>query len=165
MKQGGTHESEFDVAAGRFLDGFAQRVSRRGILARIGKLALSLMGVALVPHLPIDRTFVVEAQSTDCDDWRLCGIHGFLCKACCDQGEQLYECPQCTNTGGSWSSCCTKPSDNCQYAITYTDCCSSATASIPCTGKSCNNNPNVNRNWCDDLGAFRCTVITVGPKC
>lgn len=175
MEHGDPHESKFDVAAGHLLDSFAQGISRRGILARIGKLALAVMGFSLVPHLPVDRTFVVEAQTTSCDNWKLCGIQGNLCKACCGQNDMLTACPQCTRTAASWTKCCPDTTGKC-FTITYTDCCgvtgtdpntqqpySDANAAA-CKGKFCSNNADVTTAY-DCADGYRCTVISVGSAC
>lgn len=171
MKQGGAHESKFDIAAGRFLDGFAQRVSRRGILARLGKFALTLLGLTLVPNLPLNRVCVVEAQNpsgASCDsDWRLCGIYGNLCKACCGGSASKTSCPSCTTRGSSWSRCCRDPNGNCKW-VSYFDCCGGGSDAANCKGTWCQGNCGGSEpNWCGGAGGnvYRCTIVSVGGSC
>lgn len=155
-------ESRFDLATSRALDNFAQRISRRGILARMGKFALGALGISLLPNLPLDRTFVAEAFGCD-TDWRLCGIYGFLCADCCGGTASLTTCPSCTTKGfSSWSSCCESEDGCIRRMITYWDCCGGTdTQAASCRGEQCRRNPVAQPAWCSS-GAYRCTVITQG---
>ena len=166
-------ESLFDDAAARMLDGFAQRVSRRGVLARLGKLALGLMGLTFVPTLPLDRTFIAEAQSVGCGDWQLCGICGRLCASCCGGGGSLTACPSCTKRGHfGWCKCCLDCNGR-WVMFEYWDCCGDEAGAADCEGTTCNNNcsPSI-IEWCRDpmnpmrsLGTYRCTVIVNRGSC
>jgi hypothetical protein len=169
-------ENNLDAAATRLLDYFSQRTSRRGIIARIGKLALGYMGLTLIPNLPLDRSFVASAQSVSCSDRILCGLCGNLCNECCGGGGPLYECPSCTTRGHyGWSKCC--PIDACgNYAMyEYWDCCGTVSGytdseAAACKGPKCENNCPQDV-WCLDpvtlevIGVYRCTVIVVGGSC
>ena len=165
-------ENRFDVVTASLMDGLAQRVSRRGVLAHIGKFALGLAGLSIVPTLPLDRTFVVEAQSIGCDDWRLCGICGKLCADCCGGSGSLTTCPSCTTKGHfAWTKCCTNPACE-ERMIEYWDCCGDAEGSDDCEGMTCNNNcsPSITV-WCrhpdtlEPLGTYRCTIIVDRGSC
>jgi hypothetical protein len=93
-----------DSQAARLLTVWGQRSSRRGLLAIVGKFALRLDRLSMLPLLPVDRVFAAVA---DCAlDWRLCGMWGRFCKDCCNQTASLYNCPTCTLQGSFWSFCC-----------------------------------------------------------
>lgn len=74
-----TSETHFDELSSRFLVGLSQRSSRRGVLAKLGKLALGLLGISILPNLPLDRIFKVRAQD-ECSPLELCGIYGRPCR-------------------------------------------------------------------------------------
>src|SRR5215207_764342 len=101
MSRGELRESNFDAATARVLNGLSQRVSRRSMIARVGKFAFGLLGV---PLLPLDRIVVTEANAqsgwgSGCKKWELCGIWGRLCNKCncrCETGPGADECPSCT---------------------------------------------------------------------
>ena len=96
---GGTHVDEHTA---RLLARLAQRSSRRGVLAGLGKLALAAAGAAVVAEvLPFDRT-VAEAAS--CGDVNLCGFCGRLCTCITGAGENYY--PGCATLGSYWVVCC-----------------------------------------------------------
>jgi methylamine dehydrogenase light chain len=165
-------ESRLDLVAANFLDHFAQRISRRGVVARIGKLTLGIMGMSLVPSLPLDRTFTVEAtggSGLDCGDWRLCGMCGSFCArrtSCCGGGTggDMFICPGCTQREQFWFKCCTDPCDpGNRRLINYHDCCGATNASVGCTGDPCE--AGCDREvYCASGNAMRCTVIQdMGP--
>lgn len=95
--------SEIEDRVARVLTGFAQRVSRRGLFARIGRLALSLLGVTTVILLPVNRV-IRKVEAANCSDWDLCGIYGRPCDCCV--GGTKYACPPETLEGSYWESCC-----------------------------------------------------------
>ncbi len=82
----------------------AHRHGRRSALARLG---VGLVGGALLPMLPFDRsggTGVAHAaggsaakpggptdDATRCEYWRYCAVDGFLCSCC---GGSLTTCPR-----------------------------------------------------------------------
>ncbi len=167
----------FDSRAARFLTLWGQRPSRRGLLATVGKLALRLAGLSVLPLLPVDRAF---ASVGNCGaDWRLCGMWGQFCQACCSNAASLYACPVCTLLGSSWSLCCCN-TVNCNttcYMITYTDCCGTDTRYTDSQAQACQDttstgqchrNPTEQMSWCGGVGGvggYRCTVISQGSFC
>ena len=165
MEDNDMQESQFDLTTSRLLDNVAQRFSRRGVLARLGKLALGALGVSLLPNLPLDRTFVAEAQTGGCTDWRLCGIYGYVCQSCCNGTGSMTSCPSCTTRGSFWSSCC-ETLDGCSSkTVSYYDCCGGTdTETANCRGSHCLNNPEAQPAWCTS-GAYRCTIAVVGSAC
>ena len=165
-------ESKLDLVAASFLDHFAQKISRRGILAGIGKLALGITGLSLVPSLPLDRTFIVEGSGgsgTACGDWRLCGMCGYFCArrtSCCGGGTggDLFICPGCTQWEQSWGKCCTDPCDSSnRRLINYHDCCGGP-SSVGCKSESTCGAGCPRDVYCASGNPMRCTVIQdVGP--
>ena len=106
----------------------ARRSSRRGFLARLGTV---LVGGAALPLLPVARIAAAEESRApapdeagdqhDCDYWRYCAIHGYLC-ACC--GGAANTCPPGTEMSPiTWIGTCRNPTDGKDYAIWYNDCC------------------------------------------
>jgi hypothetical protein len=163
----GRNESQnhFDELSSRLLGVLSQRSSRRGVLARLGKVALSMLGVSLLPNLPLDRLFDVEAQS-GCSALELCGIYGAICNTgssdCCNGGVGSSGCPSCTSRGYfAWTKCCL--SGECGtpgYYVEYWDCCGGTDAdAYNCYGTFCRNN-TTQPQWCSG-GAYRCTVAVV----
>jgi len=166
-----SQESNLDTAAARALDGLGQRISRRGIVARVGRFILSAMGLSVVAHLPIDRTFKVEAQGTTCCLWQLCGIWGWLCNGCCGGGGGLTGCPSCSDMvrgNNYWTKCC-KDTTTCPPSgkkIRYWDCCTpSATDASTCKGVKCEHNSAGNTAWCPSPLVYACTHIEVMGSC
>jgi hypothetical protein len=161
-----------DSQVARFLTQWGQRPSRRGLLATVGKFALRLAGLSMLPLLPVDRSF---AAVGDCAaDWRLCGMFGQFCQNCCNQTASLTSCPTCTQVGSSWASCCCN-TVNCItscFMISYTDCCGTASGFTDSQAAACQDPTGCHRNpvpqpvWCGGVsGAYRCTVISVGAPC
>jgi methylamine dehydrogenase light chain len=124
----------------RVARGLARRLSRRGLLARLGA---ALAGGAALPLLPVAR--LARAQTgegggdggrapaapegiegpagdpTSCQYWRHCAIDGFLCGCC---GGTHTSCPPGTQmTAVTWIGTCRNPADGKQYIISYNDCC------------------------------------------
>ena len=188
MSRGELRESNFDAATSRVLNGLSQRVSRRSMIARVGKFAFGLLGVSLVPLLPLDRIVPeVEAAAqggwgTGCRKWQLCGIWGRLCGNCgcrCETGPGADECPSCTIKGHYWATCCNvrdasgNPTPD-WMNVKYTDCCGQRgdQSSANCTtGEFCQGNgvdpPVRQRNWCMGAGGddYKCTRYVVLGSC
>jgi methylamine dehydrogenase light chain len=109
----------------------AQRSSRRSVLARLG---VALVGGALLPILPVDRSgrfrkahaqaFFENAQADDntqCNYWRYCAMDGYLCTCC---GGGITACPAGSEPSPtSWVGSCINPEDGQTYLIAYRDCC------------------------------------------
>lgn len=163
MENHNKKEDKFDLAVTDILDRFAQNVSRRGTLSRLGQLSLGLLGITLLPNLPLDRRFVVEAQGGCTTDWRLCGMYGYFCQVCCGETGGLTSCPSCTEQGSYWTKCCPDSCGNGRL-ISYYDCCGDPEARSLCRGDECFRNPVAQPIWCNS-GFFVCTIISVGPSC
>jgi methylamine dehydrogenase light chain len=136
----------------------ARHTSRRSLLAAVGKL---LTGAALIPLLPIDRSFRAQAAEPDakkvndpksCDYWKYCAIDGFLC-ACC--GGTSNACPPGTAPSPiTWIGTCHNPGDARDYIVSYNDCC----GKVSCGNCECTRNErekpmyrpsrNNDLNWC-----------------
>lgn len=161
----------------------AHRHGRRSALARIGA---GLVGGALLPMLPFDRSGQFGAahaaggggakpgagpteDATKCEYWRYCAIDGFLCSCC---GGSLTSCPPGTEPSKvSWVGTCLNPKDGRQYLVSYNDCCGVNS----CGNCLCNNNERERPgyrlgvhndiNWCmaNNNSMFHCTTsIIVG---
>lgn len=154
-----------DTFVEKFLRERGRTISRRGILARLGKFSLGILGVSLLPNLPLDRTFVVEAQG-DCCYWPLCGINGYLCSP---GGATGNSCPSGTTVGPTyWSKCCTN-GELCGEGgttVDYWDCCASTSAAATSVrGAQCAHNPSAGGAWCPQTAPFYgCTyAVQRGP--
>jgi hypothetical protein len=182
----GNHELEetrFDAGAAHVLEGFSRRVSRRSMISRLGKAALTALGVSVVPLLPLDRIMrTAEAQGTDCNLWQLCGIWGYRCTRCrCCEGTQQV-CPRCMYEGHFWATCCPMRSSDGTFlgkymTVKYTDCCGQqGSVSVNGDANSCdggefchgnNFDPPVRQDsWCAPApGPYHCTHFTVFSEC
>jgi hypothetical protein len=159
-----SQEQSIDERSVPYLVEWAQRVSRRGLLARVGQVAMKIAGISLVPLLPVDRAFAQFACGSG--DWQTCGMHGFFCKSCCGGGPSYASCPPCTYTGSFWTGCC-QPPDVCasKVLIRYYDCCGtrgefSDEAAQACRGDECPpGGGSGSPAYCQFLGNMRCTVV------
>lgn len=154
------------AASSRYL---AMRSSRRGVLARWGKV---LAGAAVLPVLPIDRTQRAQANelqmdATQCDYWKYCSMDGMLCSCCGGTGS---DCPPGTSISKvSWVGTCLNAADGKNYLVSYTDCCGRSSCG------QCNCNGNVGErpgyemgihndiNWCvaNAETSYHCTISLI----
>jgi hypothetical protein len=151
--------SHVDRLALGYIDRLTQRSSRRGLLARCGKLVLAALGVTLVQTLPVDRT-VPNAEAASCYDWSLCGLYGRTCD-CCNGGSPLNYCPYGSQWFSYWQSCCYNYPNNISFWVYYWDCCNSPVNCYSCS--YCANNFQ-QPAWCGG-GVYTCTAVVVGGTC
>lgn len=160
----------------------AHRHGRRSLLTRLG---VGLVGGALLPMLPFDRSgqFPGAAHAAgpaqakpkadgkndplQCEYWRYCAFDGYLCTCC---GGSLTQCPPGAEASKvSWVGTCLNPNDGRQYLISYNDCCGKGS----CGECLCNNNERERPgyrmgvhndiNWCmaNTSPLFHCTTSIV----
>jgi hypothetical protein len=105
-----------DGAIGGTIDMLSQRLSRRGVLTRLGKLCLAALGISIVPEsLPAVRGVAEATHPGACNQTYLCNLYGRWC-ACDGCSGSLYSCPNCATVGGSWNACCN------HLRVYYRDC-------------------------------------------
>ena len=173
-------ENRLDTVTAHALDSFAQSLSRRSMLARAGKFVISMLGISVVPLLPVDRIVrTAEAQTGGCGAWQLCGIWGRLCNTCACPSGTLQTCPVCTHQGSLWRSCCTvldssgNPTPDGRRIIEYIDCCGqqgspscNGDASTCDAGQFCRGSEGSQPSWCGGApGMYHCTRYRVGGNC
>lgn len=166
--------------------------SRRGVLARIGAVALGATGAALLPDLPVPRGGggrAAGAQSafsdplidftgtdpTDCNYWRYCNLGGRICAQC--EGGGITTCPPGTVLGNEyWVGCCTDPVSGRNYLTANYDCCGKSGCGGSCGEPWQQDTPinvapgSMDRNvlWCmsDPTQSYTCTVVPlIGEDC
>ena len=104
----------------------AKRTSRRSFLGRLGT---GVVGMSLLPLLPVVRAFGADAPDElgdpkSCDYWRYCAVGGSLCSCC---GGTERSCPPGTEPSSvHWVGTCHNPVDGKDYLIAYNDCCGKA---------------------------------------
>ena len=160
----------------RTLRRVAHQHGRRSLLSRLG---VALVGTAVLPMLPFDRSgqfMGAQAAKPDlsddpvkCEYWRYCAFDGYLCSCC---GGSLTQCPPGTEASKvSWVGTCLNPKDGRHYLVSYNDCCGKTS----CGECLCNNNERERPryrlgvhndiNWCmaNTSPMFHCTTsIIVG---
>jgi hypothetical protein len=141
-----------------------ERSSRRSAFTKIGTALLRIVGISILPVLPIDRIVSpVLAQSDPCSRWYYCGIYGRLCN-CTGCGGGVTTCPSCASMGSFWTGCCQQGSGLTQ--VSYIDCCSTDSR---CAGncancKFCTGSGKQEPAWCGS-SMYVCTIISVGNGC
>lgn len=126
----------FDRLSQRGVRQVAHRHGRRSLVTRLG---VALVGGAVLPMLPFDRSGDRSGfgaahaagaggaapkpdpnDPTKCEYWRSCPFDGYLCTCC---GGSLTQCPPGTDASKvSWVGTCMNPNDNRQYLVSYNDC-------------------------------------------
>jgi methylamine dehydrogenase light chain len=155
----------------------ARHSSRRCLLATLGQM---LMGAALVPLLPVDRSAratepdvprgKARAASQDpaaCEYWKYCAIDGYLCSCC---GGSSSSCPPGTAPSPiTWIGTCHNPADARDYIVSYNDCCGKTS----CGNCVCERNErekpmyrpsrNNDLNWCmaNADSNYHCSVSVI----
>lgn len=141
---------------------FGQASSRRGFLAKCGKVILGVLGVSMVSALPLDR-LVADVDAYTCGSYQLLGLCGRIC-TCCNGGGGLNVCPNGTNWFSYWSSCIHLPYPPYAYQrYYYWDCCGGSANCNSCLW--CNSNcPQP--AWCNGVpNSYRCTAVVAGGSC
>lgn len=160
-----------DRLAERSMRRVAQNAGRRSFLAKAGAV---MLGGALAPMLPFDRTFgqaaaaVTDGDATSCEYWRYCALDGNLCSAC---GGTLTQCPPGSSVSKvSWVGTCRNPGDGKDYLVSYNDCCGKAECdTAPFCLKSEGERPGYRMglhndiNWCmaNASKGYHCTVAVL----
>ena len=155
----------------------AQKTGRRSVLAMLGQ---AMIGAAVIPMLPFDRSGVARAAESDnkggkkkeptdedCEYWRYCALSGVLCTCC---GGSITSCPTGTEISRvSWVGTCENSKEGKSYLVSYNDCC----GKISCGRCSCSNHDRErpgyqlglhnNINWCmaNDHNSYHCTVASL----
>ncbi len=169
-----------DRQAERRVRRIAHSHGRRSLLGRLG---VALVGGAVLPMLPFDRSGQFgtaqaagagKAKSnpaaddpTKCEYWRNCALDGFLCTCC---GGSVTSCPPGAEASKvSWVGTCLNPADGRQYLVSYNDCCGKGS----CGECLCNNNERERPgyrlgvhndiNWCmaNTSSMFHCTTSVI----
>lgn len=166
----------------------AGRTSRRSVIGKVGTV---MLGIGLVPLLPVDRRGRVSRanaatpepgapsprqgwnpQDNDiqaCDYWRHCSIDGNVCDC---SGGSLTSCPPGTKLAtASWVASCYNPTDGQSYLIAYRDCCgANVSGRCPCfntEGELPVYRPEFGNDiiWCfgaeDDAMTYHCTISPI----
>lgn len=152
----------YDAAVARGLDDLAQRLSRRGLLAKVGRVTLGVLGLTIATEAaPLIRS---EADaSSHCSGYELCGFCGWKC-GCAACSGSLYQCPNCANIGGYWETCCISGGTQGQW-IRYIDCCKGQCSDTKFNDCKC--------SWCCrkdhpvySCGTYMCTKVSLtGRSC
>lgn len=162
MDQPNINENKLDQIEARILSKLAERTSRKGFLAQTGKMMLKVVGISLLPVLPVDR--IIRNLEACCPTyyctgqlWYLCGMNG---KICCNitgcLGGTGTKCPQCATKGsGYWCACCA------HIMVKYYDCCAVAGSCTGCSNCSPVNCSGVQEAWCNSGQQYRCTIFQV----
>lgn len=165
-------ENRLDRMVTKFLEERGQGTSRRGMLAQLAKVGLGILGVSILPSLPVDRRVLSAFAQGGCSAWQLCGIYGNLCVGV---GPTGTTCPSNTHQGeGYWTKCCTDTpggGGGCEAGpgteIWYYDCCTdNEDTATAVRGASCHCNASPQPPWCPDgYNIYGCTHIEIHGSC
>jgi hypothetical protein len=111
--------NQIEDASRRACEALSQRSSRRGFLARVGRLAFATVGVTIVSQILPQGRDTARAATFPCDACEMCGFCGSQC-GCADCSGDSSACPNCACPGGWWEQCC-----NCvggHQKFRYRDC-------------------------------------------
>jgi len=139
----------FDQKTGEGSRQLARRTSRRSFL---GSLGTGIVGVSVLPLLPVARAFGADAldelgDPKSCDYWRYCAINGALCSCC---GGTESSCPPGTEPSTvAWYGTCHNPVDDKDYIISYNDCCGKP----PCERCDCSRSEGEKPNYFPSLNS------------
>lgn len=140
---------------------FTHTTSRKGFLAWVFKIALSALGISLLPVLPVDRSSQDAEACTTCSDCKLCNICGDLCGC---YGGSLTSCPSCAFQGSNWGGCC--PCGPSRYLMSYIDCCAGIPNQCQKSGTCTHCCPKTQLNWCGGSNLqYICTLAVVQGFC
>lgn len=153
----------------------SERSSRRGFLAKVGRLTFSALGVVLVTQvLPYGRD-IATADSYGCGTWWLCGLCGPQC-GCGNCSGNVGDCPGCACSGGGWVACCQGPAGS-EAQYRYRDCFSHGNQQQgPCSQAKINNcqdcqsccrgqYPGGGPYYSGCNGSFMCTKVNFVQSC
>lgn len=149
----------------RVLKRFAKVDTRRGFFAASWKVTMGLLGISLLPLLPVDRRIVRKAfaQGDPCGNWKYEGMCGIPCSEC---GGTENSCPSgCGDQiSAAWCYCVCPPSGPTQ-CWKYIDCCGDSGSCTSCTeDKMCHNNcPQP--VWCPSGKFYKCTKVQFIGAC
>lgn len=151
-----------DESLGVSLRAWSQRVSRRGVISRVGQGLIALIGVRALAPVVLDRrdeAYAEHQQSVwTCDDWITCALCGKPCDCC---GGSVSRCPSGTVAAGWWTKCCCRTGKNAKCnTIIYRDCMGSAHC---CRLKNCNRTCDWARVY--GVGDYACTLMIQGAEC
>lgn len=175
------HPSRIDEFVERVARRVAQRTSRRSFLAKLGYF---VVGGAVLPMLPVDRSFKWKQASAEgfaetaqvddpsqCDYWRYCAFDGYICDCC---GGSVTSCPPGTKASPTaWIGSCINPDDGQTYLISYNDCCGKDSCGrcgcLNTEGEMPVYRAQLNNDivWCFGLGdvmTYHCTVGAIVGK-
>jgi hypothetical protein len=160
--------SAADTVGWRASRAVAERTSRRGFLAKAGKVAFVTLGVSVAQGvLPVHRA---EAATLPCSDPALCGFCGNQC-GCGNCSGDLHSCPGCACVGASWTACCCGGGRCIRWR--YKDCfrggCgptkfNNCTSCRSCCGSEYPGDGPYRGN-CDGQGAYMCTTVNGVDAC
>lgn len=157
MKTAEKEKRNIDALITSAMIALGQKGPRRKFFERCGKYTLRILGLSVIPVLPMSRPLMAQS-SCDCTDPIWCGVSGRFCTSC--SGGSCTTCPTGTTRRGSWSKCCGAP----HAFITYYDCCAVTPPSCCDSGPECDNG-GISTAWCNSGELYCCTVRSGAGPC